>query len=325
MGNEVMGPTSERKVDEIVMVTDDIFRTLENFRRVFRYSAWVIGTKDDTTEPGVRAGVGSFRWHEAAASLANGFTLKIVEPVSGDTMYQKFLDRFGCGIMGLRERVKDERWEACLKHFEEKGIKAVQSSEQEVWFDFLDPFGAMHGLVKDSAPRAAQTSEIQHEICQVCIVTDDVERTARQMTELLLMGPWEIGYTNNQTVTDMASSLIKAGSWPKSEFKPGIKVFGNLEFELVQPVEGPIPYFDYLKRRTTGFHHMKEKIPDGKWEETLQRFADLGVGTLLSGKIGPCGFSNLDTEELIGCVYELSDGAEMDKLPDGYNPYFCPA
>ena len=84
------------------------------------------------------------------------------------------------------------------------------------------------------------------------------------------------------------------------------------------------PYFDYLKRRPTGYHHIKETLQITEWNAALEHYASMGVSVLLSGKIGPCGWSNLDTEALIGCVYELSDGVPMDKLPDGYNPCFYP-
>lgn len=93
--------------------------------------------------------------------------------------------------------------------------------------------------------------------------------------------------------------------------------------KLIQPQNGPLPYFAFLNRRGVGFHHIKQMLPTRQaYEQSLQRIKGLGLKTALAGKIGPCPWHNWATEDALGFVFEMNDNTELTSLPEGYDPYF---
>ena len=67
-------------------------------------------------------------------------------------------------------------------------------------------------------------------------------------------------------------------------FLVAILVCGNIEWEAIQPVKGPLVYFDFLKEHGIGYHHILREIPEKQWESTLQDYERAGVE--LPGKGG---------------------------------------
>ena len=301
-----------RNVDGINFVTDDLHRTIDNLGSFFHYHDWNLR----------RTAEGSGMIETAELQTKNGIVLRVVRPLYGNTVYQEYLDRFGSGIMGPREKISAESWDEEIGRYADRGVRILPVEDGRVMLDLRITMGAVFELHRDE-PACEETLPVaDRKICQICIVTDDVKRTARELWQKLELGPWEIGTCNNRTMAEMSTTAFPAGTMPESEFLAGIGMYGNLQFEIIQPVKGPLSYFTYLNRHGCGFQHIKEELTPDTYDEKVIEYSPLGV--LLSGRIGPCWCCNLDTEDLIGFVYELSDGREMDKLPEGYDPHmYC--
>ncbi len=302
-----------RRIDEIVILSDHLSQTLHSFRTLFRLEQWQESALTDSS--------GAVLCRQAVHVMRDRKALRVMQPVAGDTIYSRFLTRFGPGLFGVRERVPDEVWEAFCAHLSGHGITLTPGQDGAVWADFTHLLGGFYGLIPQSAPIHPLTEDLN--LRQFCIVTDHVERIAEILKEYLLLGPTEIGHSNSRTVTGAVNSQYPGGL-PDFEFLTGMLFYDNMEFEIVEPKYGPLAYFDFLKRHGTGFHHIKVEVPEGQWDSALAYYDSLGIQEALRGKIGTCGFSNLLTEDLLGFVYELSDGAPMEALPQGYDPYFHP-
>ena len=311
--------TRGRLVDQITVVSDRLSAVVETLSQRFGYSNWALTLQDEKSCPAIPGG-SAYRFQSARTVLADGMTLQIVQPLTGDCLYHQFLRRFGPGIFGLRERVKPEDWAARMNEIAAVPPAKRRQCETGIWLDLMDELGGVFQLFQSDTPLIPDGNG--RSICQVCIVTDDIHRTARDMKTLLGLSPWEIGHCNNRTMRGMTSGGYTPAAFPDSEFLAGIGMYGPLQFELIQPVKGPLPYFSFLNRRGIGFHHMKESLTPAMWDAVIPQHRSLGV--LLEGSIGPCGCCNLDTESALGFVYEFSDGHEMDRLPDGYDPYIYP-
>lgn len=309
-GNTFAGKLGrERYVDQIVLVTDDRKDILSRFNRYFGYSGWE-HTEDEA---------GSY----AKVILSNGIEFCIAEPGQPDSIYRRSLDSYGRGIMGIRERVSEKTAALWKEHIAEKGLVLMETADGGCWLDLREEIGGMYGFHICGEPIAA--TEYPKTIGQICIVAEDVRRMAERMLALVGMGPWEIGRINNHTADYLENSEYSAREFPKGQMLAGMAWYKNLEIELIEPTDGPMPYFKFLDRHGNGFHHIKETVKQGHWESTLAHCCDEEqIGIALAGKLGPCRFCNLDTEKDFGFVYELGDGNEMERLPEGYDPYLYP-
>jgi 4-hydroxyphenylpyruvate dioxygenase-like putative hemolysin len=78
---------------------------------------------------------------------------------------------------------------------------------------------------------------------------------------------------------------------------------GALQVELIQPLEGPSIYKEFLAERGEGLHHLQSRVND--IAKPLAAFSEQGIGVLMSGKFGEGEFYYLDTERLFGFTYEV--------------------
>lgn len=302
-----------RRIDEVVILSKNLGKTLHNFRTVFHHEEWQTDI--------VTGANGTPLLKQAVNVMGDQKALRVIEPIADGTIYQRFLIRFGPGLFGVRERIPDEFFEEFRTHLSAKGIPMTLDQRGVLWADFSDTLGGFYGFIKQSAPAYPELDRAK--LRQFCIVSDSVERTAQVLSEYLLLGPTEVGHSNSETVTNAVNSQYPDGL-PDFEFLTGMLFYENMEFEIVEPKHGPLPYFDFINRRGTSFHHIKTEVPDGQWESTLAYYDSLNIKEALRGQIGTCRFSNLLTEDMLGFIYELSDGAPMAALPEGYDPYFYP-
>jgi 4-hydroxyphenylpyruvate dioxygenase-like putative hemolysin len=78
---------------------------------------------------------------------------------------------------------------------------------------------------------------------------------------------------------------------------------GSLQLELIEPLEGPSVYKEFLAEKGEGLHHIQSRIENV--DETLAAFKEMGINILMSGKFGEGEFYYMDTEPVLGTVYEL--------------------
>lgn len=314
-----------RRIDRIVIATDDIAVYQSRLQKYFDYAAgkFYCETEKDMPDCLIEGRRRKFTQYRIDIPLADGRELCIIQPVKGVTPISLYLEQYGPGVVGLRELVSTELWEVWKKHVREETIPVIaQNGDYAMMVDLREQMGCIMAVMREDMAGEKGTSS--RRIGQVCIVTDDIHRTAEDMTSLLGVGPWEIGHINNRSA-DYLKSAEHPEDFPKADFLAGIAFYGDLEFELIQPLEGPLPYFDFLKRHGTGFQHIKEILNPTVWQDANRRYQELGVPIALAGKVGPCSFNNLNTVPLLGIVYELGDGVPMTQLPKGYDPYVYPA
>lgn len=314
-----------RRIDRILIVTDDVPIYQSHMQKYFDYSAGTFFCESEETVPDclLDGKKESFTNYRINIPLAGGRELSVVQPVAGETPYHCYLEQYGSGVMGLRELVSAEQWKLWKAHVRDEHIPVIATQgDYGMTIDLRKELGCIMEILRDE--RADEKKPSARRIGQVCISTDDIHRTAEDMVRLLGIGPWEIGHINNRSADYLSSSDYRPENFPKADFLAGIAFYGDLEFELIQPLEGPLPYFDFLSRHGVGFQHIKEILTPTMWDETNRHYQGLGVPLALGGKVGPCSFANLGTEPLLGFVYELGGGVSMTSLPEGYDPYMYP-
>ena len=80
---------------------------------------------------------------------------------------------------------------------------------------------------------------------------------------------------------------------------------GKIQLELIQPLEGPSIWKEFLEKRGEGLHHIQPLVQEPK--AALTAFKEMGVEVLMSGRIGDKIFYYMDTELLLGIILEFID------------------
>lgn len=318
-----------RNFDQIVVVTKDIFKELANLQRILHVSPGHICIRNEATDPGVKVDGKEISYTERYASIFYENTeLCLVQPVTGDTVYRRYLERFGEGICCVRERVSKKEWTGMMEHFSRKGLRIAQTVTsntcEAAWIDLTDTLGILFELITEESAAVKPPFVVPARIAQINVTTPDVRKTIETIADLLQIGPWEVGCQNKSTVVDSGFRVDGELKDVDFEFLVAILVCGNIEWEAIQPVKGPLVYFDYLNSHGIGYHHILQEVPKKDWEDTLQDYGKHGVELSCKGKVGPVNWCYMDTESALGFFMELRTDAEMDRLPDGYLQYFYP-
>ena len=145
----------------------------------------------------------------------------------------------------------------------------------------------------------------KREICQVCAVVRDLEKSMERYWKILDVGPWDIYTFTPETLTEFTfhGQLVIE----PFEFRLAVAMVGDIQYELVQPVKGPLIYSTFLEEKGEGFHHIKERINDDDMEETIKRYKQKGVDVIQSGRFDEDVFYYLNTEPVLGIILELGN------------------
>ncbi len=150
-------------------------------------------------------------------------------------------------------------------------------------------------------------------LVQIGIVVADRDRTTQLLTSLFGMGPFRFVEWPDRP----ESKYYYHGVEESVRIKQAFVQLGDVEVELIQPVDGRSGYKDFLDQDGGGIHHMLFEVSD--IDPVLQELAKSGVTVLQSGTgIRPgTRWALLDTRELLGFLVELrhrpgeSDGTSV--------------
>src|ERR1700722_8442950 len=150
-------------------------------------------------------------------------------------------------------------------------------------------------------------------LVQIGIVVSARDRTTQLLTSLFGMGPFRLVEWPNRP----ESKYWYRGVEEKIRVKQAFVQLGDVEVELIQPVEGHNAYQDFLDQTGGGIHHVLFEVID--IDPVIEELAKSGVAVLQSGTgIRPgTRWALLDTQALLGFYVELrhrpgnSDGTSI--------------
>jgi len=151
-------------------------------------------------------------------------------------------------------------------------------------------------------------------IFQVGAVVSDAEKTAQEFTSLGL-GPFK-PLPDNITWTKYRGRTVEAGSIRLATNASGV------EFELIQPLEGPSVWQDFLEKKGEGLHHLSFLVDDLDKEE--ENLVSQGIDIIQHGRTDNGGYCYLKTDKIGGVVFELlqrSKELEIPKVKADGNPF----
>jgi methylmalonyl-CoA/ethylmalonyl-CoA epimerase len=150
-------------------------------------------------------------------------------------------------------------------------------------------------------------------IAQVGIVVRDLDRGVQAYRDLIGLSSWAVytygpGFVRDLTYLgrprDYAMRIALSGSGPM--------------VELVEPLEGPSIYHDWLEEHGEGLHHVGVEV--SSIERAMEAAAAAGFGVLQSGRgygvDGDGGFAYLDTYDRLRIIVELLEFPRRRREPE---------
>jgi methylmalonyl-CoA/ethylmalonyl-CoA epimerase len=153
------------------------------------------------------------------------------------------------------------------------------------------------------------------ETLQVALVVRDLELAMETYVRNYGIGPWDVYEFNPGTVSD----LHEAGRPVERAWRLAIAKVGQVQWELVQPLDDDSVYARFLEEHGPGVHHIGVGVRD--YEATLAELGERGHDVVLGGEYNGISFSYLSTDRDLGVITEIFSGTPgEDQKPDAVYP-----
>jgi methylmalonyl-CoA/ethylmalonyl-CoA epimerase len=148
-----------------------------------------------------------------------------------------------------------------------------------------------------SVPALAQLKQV----VQIGIVVSNRDRTTQLLTTLFGIGPFRLVEWPDRP----EAKYYYRGAEEHVRLKQAFVQLGEIEIELIQPVEGHNAYQDFLDQTGGGIHHVLFEVPD--IDPVIRDLNKAGITVLQEGTgIRPgTRWALLDTQKLLGFLVEL--------------------
>lgn len=139
-------------------------------------------------------------------------------------------------------------------------------------------------------------------IDQVAVVVRDIDAAMRRYVDEMNIGPWEVFTYGPHN----CSSMTFRGQEQPYTMKLALAMVGNTQYELIEPLEGPTTYHEFLEQHGEGLHHLGYIVENIDAE--IARMAALGYPLLQSGRgfgvEGDGAYAYFDSAHGLGCIVE---------------------
>jgi methylmalonyl-CoA/ethylmalonyl-CoA epimerase len=140
-------------------------------------------------------------------------------------------------------------------------------------------------------------------IDQVALVVRDLDAAVREYWERLGIGPWTIVTFGPGTVRE----LFYRGSPAAFRMRAAFAMTDNVQLEIIESLDGPNIYEEFLAAHGEGMHHMGIRVTDLRAAVTEMEargyvVIQAGYGT---GTSGEGGFAYFETDASLGTLIEF--------------------
>ncbi len=149
-------------------------------------------------------------------------------------------------------------------------------------------------------------------IIQICVIVDDVEKYMKRYSEIFglpMLEEYHITAGHDETKATYYGEPTDARAKITSFF------FGQVQFELLQPLGGPSVWQDFLDKNGPGVHHIAFKV--NGTDRVAASFEAQGFPISQQGFFTglPRGmYTYLDTEPALGTTVELLEWLDKEQV-----------
>lgn len=146
---------------------------------------------------------------------------------------------------------------------------------------------------------------------QVCVVTNDIRRTLDGFVKLGV-GPWRVYTFSPETVKEQTYM----GKPERYSMRLALATSGTMMWEVIQPLEGPSIYKDFLAKHGEGIQHVGQACNGLTFDQQCEKFEKLGLKNVQAGKWTTVRYAYFGTEDLVGTTVEIFDFPEGFEFPE---------
>src|SRR5208337_1695890 len=156
-------------------------------------------------------------------------------------------------------------------------------------------------------------------ITQVAVVVKNLRKTMEAYHRILGWGPWSV-YEHKPPILHHQELHGKSANYSML----GAEVHCDpIDFEILQPLEGPSIYKEFLEEHGEGLHHVSVVSTAENVDQALENFKKNGVDVTMSGRLGEgIRFYYMDTEPVLKMVAETVSGHAISMKPIYMYPEF---
>lgn len=308
------------RTTQIGVVVKNLDETMRTYVEKYGIGPWQVFLFSDEGVDGMHVG-GKATKHAMKLALCNiGSTQwELIEPQGGDSDYVRFLKEYGEGIHHVAVGVEnvDEYFKFC----NEKGLFPVQGG---VWrggnntkfiYDYRDTRDDLKLIVELHAPDSTfdmpaplyaypkgpmPREPLFTDVLQIGIVCKDLKRTVRNYTDKYGIGPWHEYRFDPNTVADMSIG----GERQDYAMDLAVTQIGNVQWELIQPLDDLSDYARFLRERGEGIHHVALGTKD--YREAAAYLGAQGIKPVQYGYWGRnFHYDYQDCRDELKCIVEL--------------------
>jgi len=136
---------------------------------------------------------------------------------------------------------------------------------------------------------------------QVCVVVRDLDRTIREYVERAGIGPWAV-YT--YAPPELHNMRVR-GQPVEYSMRLALAWTGSIMWEVIEPLEGPSIYREFLDTRGEGMHHVLVQHTCTDLKAALEAFTRRGCPPLMEGSYKGTDFAYIETEGPLAMILEL--------------------
>jgi catechol 2,3-dioxygenase-like lactoylglutathione lyase family enzyme len=136
---------------------------------------------------------------------------------------------------------------------------------------------------------------------QVALVVRDIDKTLEEYTNRLGIGPWWVSLYGPPKMTDMRIR----GKAISYSMKLALAWTGSTMWELIEPVDGPSIYKEFLEAHGEGLHHLLVEYDGIDFDQAIATFTERGCPPLMEGSLGAIRFVYVETESPLKTVLEI--------------------
>lgn len=324
-----------KSINQIAILVKDLEVVAENYWKILGIGPWSIFKWEAPMVYG-RIYHGKPAWAREKIALAQvgDVQIELAQAIDGPSIYADWVEEQGEGlhhINFLSDTAEDH--EKILETLANEGFIDLQSGrfgppEKRYGYHYIDipPLRTIWGPVyeskailkpiifpdtKEESPAKVKVKAIN----QIAIAVKDIEVVAENYWKVLGIGPWSVFNWEAPLVYDRL--YHRKPAWARE--KIALAQVGNVQLELVQAVEGPSIYGDWVEEHEEGLHHINFLVDTAEeYERTVDALTGDGFVSLQSGRFGPPerrqGYNYIDTYPL-RVIWEPVYGEEIDVEP----------
>lgn len=125
------------------------------------------------------------------------------------------------------------------------------------------------------------------------------------------IGPWWVGTYAPPSLTEMKIR----GKETTYSMRLGLAWVGLMQWELIEPLDGPSIYKEHLEKHGEGFHHVQLSYA-GSYHAFACAMIDRRTPPLMEGRFAGSRFAYFDTVATLGLMVEVRDAPKDYVRPE---------